>query len=50
MEHTKSCEGRSFDLRSGDSFVVRGGIEHQAPALEQSIVIDVFTPCCSDYL
>ena len=45
-----SCEDRSFDLRSGDSFVVRGGIEHQATALEESIVIDVFTPCRSDYL
>ena len=50
MEQTKSCEGRSFELRSGDSFVVRGGIEHQATALEESIVIDVFTPCRSDYL
>jgi quercetin dioxygenase-like cupin family protein len=45
-----SCEDRSFDLRSGDSFVVRGGIEHQATAPEESVVIDVFTPCRSDYL
>jgi len=45
-----SCEGRGFDLRSGDRFVVRGGIEHQATALEESVVIDVFTPCRSDYL
>jgi quercetin dioxygenase-like cupin family protein len=45
-----SCEGRTVDLRSGDSFVVRGGIEHQATALEESVVIDVFTPCRTDYL
>jgi len=51
LGHLKvNCEGRSFDLRSGDSFVVRGGIEHQATALEESTVIDVFTPCRSDYL
>jgi quercetin dioxygenase-like cupin family protein len=35
---------------AGDSFVVRGGIEHQATALEDSVVVDVFTPCRYDYL
>src|ERR1700757_237184 len=34
--------GKTFDVRSGDSFVVRGGVEHQASALEPSHVIDVF--------
>ena len=42
--------GRTFEVRAGDSFVVRGGIEHQASALEPSVVIDVFTPCREDYL
>ena len=45
-----TCGKKTFDVRTGDSFVVRGGIEHQAQALEQSHVIDVFTPCRSDYL
>jgi len=45
-----SCAGQTFDVRSGDSFVVRGGVEHQASALEASHVIDVFTPCRNDYL
>jgi quercetin dioxygenase-like cupin family protein len=45
-----SCAGQTFDARSGDSFVVRGGVEHQATALEASHVIDVFTPCRNDYL
>jgi quercetin dioxygenase-like cupin family protein len=45
-----SCAGQTFDVRSGDSFVVRGGVQHQASALEASHVIDVFTPCRSDYL
>src|SRR5215468_1293706 len=43
-----TCAGKTFDARSGDSFVVRGGVEHQASALEASHVIDVFTPCRND--
>jgi len=42
--------GRTFDVKSGDSFVVRGGVGHQASAIEPSLVIDVFTPCREDYL
>ncbi len=42
--------GRAFEARAGDSFVVRGGVEHQAAAMEPSLVIDVFTPCREDYL
>ncbi|MGA7293372.1 MAG: cupin domain-containing protein [Terriglobales bacterium] len=40
----------TFDARAGDSFVVRGGLEHQASALAESLVIDVFTPCREDYI
>ena len=42
--------GETFEVRSGDSFVVRGGVEHQASALEATHVIDVFTPCRNDYV
>lgn len=42
--------GKTFDVRSGDSFLVRGGVEHQATALEPSHVIDVFTPCRNEYV
>ena len=45
-----SCQGRTFELQTGDTFVVRGGIEHGASALEESLVIDVFTPWREDYL
>jgi len=44
------CAGRTLDVRTGDSFVVRGGVEHQASAVEASHVIDVFTPCREDYV
>jgi len=44
------CGDQTFEMRGGDSFVVRRGIEHQASAIEPSHVIDVFTPCRQDYL
>jgi len=40
----------TFTAHPGDSFVLRGGVEHQASALEDSVVIDVFTPCRHEYL
>lgn len=40
----------SFEVQGGDSFVVRGGVEHQASALAESLVIDVFTPRRDDYV
>ena len=45
-----TCAGKRVDVRAGDSFVVRGGVEHQASAVEPTHVIDVFTPCRNDYL
>src|SRR6267378_5898557 len=45
-----SCQGRTVDVRTGDTFVVRGSVEHGASAIEDSRVIDVFTPCREDYI
>lgn len=45
-----SCGDQVFEGSSGDSFVVKGGVEHQAWALEPSHVLDVFTPARQDYL
>lgn len=41
--------GGALEARSGDSFLVPGGVEHQAFALEDSEVLDVFTPMRQDY-
>ena len=41
--------GKKFDAHAGDSFVVDGGREHQASALEASEVLDVFTPVREEY-
>ena len=45
-----ACQGSTFDVRAGDTFVVRGGVEHGASAIEDSLVIDVFTPWREDYV
>jgi quercetin dioxygenase-like cupin family protein len=46
-----SCgEEEEFEAREGDSFVLKGGIEHSARALEPAIVLDVFTPYRADYV
>jgi len=41
--------GGTIDAKPGDSFIVDGGVEHQARALEDSEVLDVFTPMREDY-
>ena len=49
--HIKVCCGDyTFEGRAGDSFVVRGGIEHQVWAIEESVALDIFTPVREDYL
>ena len=44
------CGEDRFEVAAGDSFVVRGGMEHEARAHEASVVLDVFTPVREDYL
>lgn len=41
--------GRTFDAFAGDSFVVPGSVEHQAIALADSEVLDVFAPFREEY-
>ncbi|MHA1270604.1 MAG: cupin domain-containing protein [Candidatus Helarchaeota archaeon] len=36
-------------LKTGDSYLVKGNIEHGAKVLENSIVIDIFSPARDDY-
>ena len=44
-----TVEGETQTAHAGDSFVVDGGVTHQATALENSVVLDVFTPIRQDY-
>jgi quercetin dioxygenase-like cupin family protein len=41
--------GGVFDMGPGDSFLLPGSVEHQASALEDSEVLDIFTPMREDY-
>ncbi len=45
-----TCQGNAFEIRTGDTFVVRGGVEHGAAAIQDSLVVDIFTPCREDYI
>lgn len=42
--------GQSYEIETGDSFLVRGDVQHAAEALDDSLVVDVFTPCREDYI
>ncbi|MGA2350549.1 MAG: cupin domain-containing protein [Terracidiphilus sp.] len=41
--------GGKFQVTSGESFIVPGSVQHQASALEDSEVLDIFTPMREDY-
>ena len=42
--------GKHFTAKPGDSWNIAGDIEHGATALEESVVIEVFSPVREDYL
>jgi quercetin dioxygenase-like cupin family protein len=41
--------GGTFEVKAGDCFLVPGDVEHQASALDDCEVLDVFTPYREDY-
>jgi quercetin dioxygenase-like cupin family protein len=43
------CGAETFDAFAGDSFIVPGGVEHEASAIAESEVLDFFVPCREDY-
>jgi quercetin dioxygenase-like cupin family protein len=42
--------GETIDAEAGDSWCLPGGVEHSAEALEDSVVVEVFSPVREDYL
>ena len=44
------CGTEKFEIKAGDSFIVPGDVEHEAAALEDCVVIDVFNPTRPDYV
>jgi quercetin dioxygenase-like cupin family protein len=45
-----NVDGKIVDAETGDSWCLPGGVVHSAEALEDSIVIEVFSPVREDYL
>ena len=45
-----SVDGKVWIAEEGDGWCIKGNIEHGATILEDSIVIEVFTPVRADYL
>ncbi len=43
-------EAEIFDAHSGDSWCIPGNVEHSVEALEDSVVVEVFSPVREDYL
>jgi quercetin dioxygenase-like cupin family protein len=43
-------DGETMDVEAGDSWCLPGGAEHSAEALEDTVVIEVFSPVREDYL
>ena len=39
-----------FEAETGDSWCIPGGIQHSVEVLENSVVIEVFSPVREDYL
>ena len=45
-----NVDGEILDAEPGDSWCLPGNVEHSAEALEDSVVIEVFSPVREDYL
>jgi quercetin dioxygenase-like cupin family protein len=43
-------DGKVTEVEPGDSWCLPGGVEHSAEALEDSVVVEVFSPVREDYL
>ncbi len=43
-------DGETMDVEAGDSWCLQGGVEHSAEALEDTVVIEVFSPVRDEYL
>jgi quercetin dioxygenase-like cupin family protein len=42
--------GEIFEAQTGDSWCLPGGVEHSAEALEDAVVVEIFSPVREDYL
>ena len=45
-----SIGGKECDAQAGDAWCIPGGVEHSAEIIEDSVVVEVFSPVREDYL
>lgn len=45
-----NMDGKIWDAETGDSWCLVGDTDHSAEALEDSVIIEVFSPVREDYL
>ena len=45
-----TIDGTEHDVAPGDSWCIEGGVSHAARAMEDSEVVEVFSPVREDYL
>ena len=45
-----NVDGEILDVETGDSWCLPGSVEHSAEALEDSVIVEVFSPVREDYL
>ena len=45
-----NVDGEVMDAEPGDAWCLPGNVEHSAEALEDSIIVEVFSPVREDYL
>lgn len=45
-----TIDGKSSDAKPGDAWCIAGGVEHGAVALEDTVVIEMFSPVREEYL
>ena len=45
-----TVDGRDLEVMPGVSYCIAGGIEHGAYVVEDSVVVEVFSPVREDYL
>ena len=45
-----TIDGERHEMHAGDSWCIKGNVEHYAEAVEDSIVLDIFSPVREDYI
>ena len=45
-----TCDGETFELDEGDSWCIPGAAEHGVEVIEDSIILETFSPVREDYL